>query len=786
MIAMGKWHIAAAKALAGVSAVALAAGAAQAQEAPQAAGADQAASGGSSVGDIVVTARKRSESLRDVPVAITALSGETLQRQNITQMIDIGKITPSFNYTYGAANSVAVIRGFGSGGNAGFEQAVGKFVDNVSYGRDQEARIPIFDVERVEVLKGPQVLTFGNSATAGALNISTKKPGDEFEADGSIGYEFYGREFQAQTGVTVPLSEGMSLRVAGLFQNLDRGRYDNPVKGEREPETRNYAIRPSLRLQPADGLDIVLRAELDRIKDRGNTLVPTNQPLVGNTSLYPVVGDKDTRYVNTNVAPFFTDELAELEAQLYQADINYDIAGGTLTSTTAWRKSDGVVIYGTDGINHSPAFVNGQWTHYKQFSQELRFGGTFGKLDATVGGYYQRDTLAIDANQELNLGALGLTGTAATPFSRNFTFDQKNRVFSAFVDLTYHLTDQLSLSGGVRYSDTRKKAGQSMFAARIIPNIDLDTSRAALLAARDPSLDGVLAAVLGGIQHAFPMGTFHLVDRQWQPQAIVQYKFSPNNMAYVKYVKGAKVGGFDYTYTTSPANAGFGSEKAWMVEAGIKGLLLDNRLDYSIAVFREEFNGLQQSVRQGFNLVVSNIGKARSQGVELDLNYRVTDNLRLGFNGAYLDAKYISFVGAACNTLQNARLAPGCVGGAQDLSGTPTPYSSKWTGSFNVEYVQPVGNGNQIAAGASVFARTKYNAGSFNDPRMVQNGYAQLDAHIDFGPEDGRWAMSLFGRNLTDKRLLEVDYTGVGSSTSTFGSYSRGRQIGLKLRYNIQ
>jgi len=779
--------------LAGVSVLAVAAGA-HAQSAPTAPVTSQAAAGGQgaagsrapdagSVGDIIVTARKRAENLRDVPVAITAVTGATLQQKNITQVIDIAKTTPNFTYTYGAANSLAYIRGFGSGSNAGFEQSLGKFVDNVSYGRDQDARLPIFDVERVEVLKGPQVLTFGNSATVGAINIATRKPGDAFEADGSIGYEFYGREVQAQTGVTIPLIEGVSFRLAGLFQDLDRGRFDNPVKDATEPRTRNFAIRPTLRLQPAAGLDIVLRAEVDRAKDFGSSLVPTGQPLSNKLPAYPEVGDTDHRFVDYDVAPFYSSEFQQVDAELYQADVNYHLLGGTLTSTTAWRKTDADVQWGTDGVDHETTYFNPQWTHYQQFSQEVRFSGSYGRFDVTAGGYYQRDTLHLDVAQEFTLGGLGLTGAAATPFARVFTYDQKDRVLSGFSDLTNHLTNSLSISGGVRYSDTRKTAGQSMFAANIIPDANFDTSRSTLLAARNPALDPVFAAVLGGVQHAFPMGAFHLSERHWQPQVIAQYKFAPRNMVYAKYVKGDKVGGFDYTYSAAQPNGGFRPESAWMVEAGAKGLILGDRLDYSLALFRETFTNLQQSVRQGFAFIVSNVGKARAQGVELDLHYRVDDNLRVGLGGSYLDAKYIHFAGAACNSLQNAGLAPGC-SGSQDLSGTRTPYSSKWTGSLDVDYRKPIGSGDrQIGFGTSVYARTKYNSGAYNDPRMIQRAYAQVDAHVDYGKVDGSWTLSVFGKDLNDKRLLEYSSLAVGSSTATFGSYSRGRQVGLRLSF---
>jgi iron complex outermembrane receptor protein len=741
--------------------------------------------------DIVVTARKRTENLRDVPVAITALTGDAIVQKNVTQLNGLSVVVPNFYFTVGAVFPLTFIRGFGSGSSSSFEQSVGKFTDNVSYGRDVDGRLPIFDVERLEVLKGPQVLTFGNSATAGAINITTKKPGDEFEANGSIGYEFVGREINTQLGVTVPLMEGVSFRIAGLYQDLAKGPLYNPVKDDHEVNTRNIAIRPTLRIRPValDGLDIVLRAEVDRLKDFGSSIVQINQPLTSTGARYPVVGSDSRRYINYNVAPFYSDEFNQMDANLYQADVNYTMLGGVMTSTTAWRKTDNDLQYGNDGINNQTSAFFGVWQHYKQFSQELRFSGTYGKLDVTVGGYYQRDTLSIDAAQQFTFGGLGFTGAAATPFARNFIFDQKTRVYSGFVDLTYRVTDALSLSGGVRYADSRKRAGQGVFAGNIIPGINFDTSRKTLLASRNPALDPIYSALLGA-QHNFPFGTLQHAENHWQPQAIVQYEFAPDNKGYVKFVRGSKAGGFDFVYTgTSPAGNGYDAETASMFEAGLKGRVLDNQLDYSIAIFRETFTDLQQSANNGVNFVVSNVGKARSQGIELEMQYRPDSDWRFGFNGGYTDAKYVEFRGAACGTLQNAGLQGGCGGTprSQDLSGAPTQGSSKWSGSFSVDYTKLIDAGqNKIGIGASVFARSKYDPGAYNDRRMEQKGFAQLDVHADFGPADGRWNLSLFGRNLTDQRPLVYTTLTPLNSTAVLGGYGSGRQIGVKLSFAMQ
>jgi iron complex outermembrane receptor protein len=744
--------------------------------------------------DIVVTARKRTENLRDVPVAITAVSGITLQNKNITQIIDFVKITPNFTYTYAAANSLATIRGIGSGSGAAFDQSVGKFIDNVNYGRDYEARIPIFDVDRIEVLKGPQVLAFGNSATAGAISITTKKPGATLEADGSAGYDLVEHELQAQMGITVPISQGASFRLAGLFQDLSKGRYYNPLKDQHEPNTRGFALRPTLRLNPANGLEITLHAEIDRMKDTGFSFVPIAQPLKASVPRYPaesIINQKSERYVDYYVAPFFSNEQNVLHSELYQADIDYHAIGGTLTSTTAWRHSNNGNQWGFEGVSYQPAFFQAQWTGFHQFSQELRFSGTYGKLDVTAGGYYQRDTQSTDNVAELALGAYGVTGIAATPLSRVTFFDQKQRSWSGFTDLTLHLTDRLSLSAGVRYSDILKQAGQMMFAAGIIPRLDYSTTREQLLATRNPAFDAAFAALGLGTDHSFPLGSLRLSEHHWQPQAIAQYEIAPKNKAYIKYVQGDKAGGFDYLYARNdPSTISFGPEKANMLEVGLKGLILDNRLSYTVAIFHEIFTGLQLSAVPGLVSVVTNAGKARSQGVELEFAYHPDSHWTFGFNGSYLDAKFLDYKNAPCNPTQSANASDATCAGTprtQDLSGVQTGFSSKWTESLTGDYITKIGSGkHQIGLGATVFARSAYNPSqTVNDPTSKQSGYAQMDAHLDFGAVNGRWNLSVFGRNLSNKEVLEYTVGVPGNNTSVMGSYSRGRELGARLSFAL-
>ncbi|MDB5578964.1 MAG: hypothetical protein JWR80_4140 [Bradyrhizobium sp.] len=726
--------------------------------------------------DIIVTARKRSENLRDVPVAVTAISGRQLTQLNVIQLADLVRTQPNFTVAYGAVQPFTFIRGFGTGNNLSFDQAVGKFVDNVSFGRDQDSRTPIFDVERIEILKGPQVLLFGNSTTAGAVNITTKKPTDHFAADISTSYEFESQHTEVQGGVSLPLAEWASLRVSGVFEGISKGKVFNTLLNRTEDTDRNYGARGIFRLTPASGLEILVKAEFDRTRQNGNTLEPFVQA-ASPIAAFPDVQLDGIRSVNNDVAPFFQKEYADTKGQVYQADVNYDVLGGKLTSTTAYR----LFHAGTAITNGSPVPVFSATAdqHYSQFSQELRYNGTFGKLQITGGGYYEKSILRAFTVQDFNVSNIGLPLPA---FSRVATYDQRAHSWSLFTDLSYALTNSLSISVGGRYTDISKAADQTSNPANVVPNVTFDTPRSVALAALNPNVTGPFVAVTGSTPHNFV--DLKKDENHFQPQVVLQYKFAAN-MIYAKFVRGDKAGGFDWLYggtptSATPSGAAFASEGARSFEVGAKGLILDRKLEFSFDAFSTTYSNLQVSVFQGSSFLVSNVGKARTNGVELELTWLPVHRLQVSAGGAYLDAKYLSFPAAAC-TIGQTLATPAGIVCRQDLSGVTTPFSSKWSGSISADYTAPVRSDYSLTVGLMGTARSSYNPSTNIDPLFRQGGYAQLDGHVDLASKDDRWTISFFVKNLTDKKVLEYGTPTPVVKGGGFGTLSRGRQLGVRL-----
>jgi iron complex outermembrane recepter protein len=727
--------------------------------------------------EIVVTARKRSENLRDVPESVVVASAAQLAAANVVSVADLTTVVPTLVVSTGTTNPFVTIRGFGSGNDLSFDQAVGKFVDNVSYGRDQDVRLPIFDAEQVEVLKGPQVLLYGNSTTAGAVTITSKKPGDTFEADGSVGYEYYAHEIQTQAGVTLPINGYASLRVAGIYDDLSKGWIYNTLTGENTPTSINDGGRVILRLTPTSALDIQLKAEYDRVHDSGFPVVVVAQPLVG--PAFPLSSRDPISAYNNDVAPFFMSAYNILENETYQADVNLRALGGTITSTSAYR----TMTYTGSSPSGAPVPTLNAWIDqaYQQSSEELRYAGSAGKLDSTFGVFFQHESLSVYEAIDTNLAALG---APLPPFAFNFNLSEKTDSYSGFADFTYHFTDQWSLEAGGRYSSIDRDADQAFFAGNIVPGKGYNQQTGGY--SPNPAFDPLLMGVFGVPAHQYAGLTLH--EDHFQPQVVVQYKVLDKDQIYAKYVEGYKAGGFDVNYEGLPGNVSaagdqFLPEKATEYEVGFKGVAMGDRLGFSIDLFNEKFTDLQTNAFVGTQTVptVTNVGQARSRGIESEESFAPVPQVHLSATIAYTDAIYQDFPGGACTREQTLLQPVGC---QQDLSGTPTPFSSKWAGTLGADFQQTASN-LIISEGALVLFRSAYNVSTNNDPILEQNAYAQFDAHLDLKPLSGPWSVSLYGLNLTDKHYLTAGDAIPLSTGALSAILARGRQVGVRVGFHF-
>lgn len=735
------------------------------------------------IGEIIVTARRRAESLRDVPISIVAVSAGTMVERNIVQQQDLVVYIPNFRQTNGSIGTFRFVRGAGSGSNRSFDQAVGSFFDGVYAGRGELARMPFFDLERVEVLRGPQVILFGNSTTAGAINVTTRKPGDSFELDASAAYEFNNQELLLQGGASIPVADGFALRVAGMSQTLDRG-YIRTIGANgvtrHDPRSDNQGVRVTAAIAPTDNLDITLKYEKNWLVMKGNTL-----QAISNALNNPVITEAvfDRRRFVAQPAPFglgdnggIASDIIRLDPETFYANVDYTAGDVTLTSTTAWLNYD--FFQSTDGDLSQRAIFNfAQSERYRQFSQELRASVKFGDVaDVQLGAYYQRDHIDAKGYTDTNLAA---NGTPVPAFARRNEFDQHTRAWSVFADATFHISPRLRLGLGARYLETRKRVDQ-IYRAANVGTWEFN-----------PFAENLFIPPLGTTLFQFAFGAPHefrdikLSERHFMPQGLLQFDVTDDVMAFAKVTRGAKAGGYDWLYAGNTANGGiFRPETATSFELGAKGLFLDRTLSIDLVYYRTDFDDLQVSIFNGStNFVVGNAAKSRSQGVELETSWRPVPRLTFSGAVAYLDSKYVKFPGAGCYYEQRASTPAGqtCV---QDLSGAETPYSSKWSGTAGLEYAAPLGR-YKLTGRVDASFRSSYNPSLNNDPAVQQKGFTLLDARLSFGPEDGPWSLALFGKNLTNELYTDQTSDTPIITGSRFATTNRGRQIGLQLSFTM-
>lgn len=735
------------------------------------------------IGDIIVTARRRAESLSDVPISIVAVSSDSIVQRNIVQQQDLVVYVPNFRQTNGSIGTFRFVRGAGSGSNRSFDQAVGSFFDGVYAGRGELARMPFFDIEQVEVLRGPQVILFGNSTTAGAINVSTRKPSDSFEIDASGSYEFENRELLLQGGVSVPVTDGLSLRVAAISQTLDRGfiRTIGPTGTVRhDPRFDNQGVRVSALIEPVDGLDIVLKYEKNWLNTRGNTLQAISNAL-NNPAIVEARFDRQ-RFV-AQPAPFgigdnggVPEDFITLNPETFYANIDYSAGDVTLTSTTAWLRYD--FFQSVDGDLSQRAIFNfAQSERYRQFSQELRAAIDFGDVaDVQLGAYYQRDHVDAKGYTDTNLASNGLPVPA---FARRNELDQHTRTWSVFADAIFHVSPRLRLGLGARYLDTLKRVDQ-IYRAANVGTWEFNPFAENLFI---PPLRANLFQFAFGAPHEFR--DVKLKERHFMPQGLVQFDVTDDVMAFAKVVRGAKAGGYDWLYAGNVASGGiFKPEKATSFELGAKGRFFDRTLSVDLVYYRTDFDNLQVSIFNGStNFVVGNAAKSRSQGVELESSWRPVPGLTLSGSLAYLDSQYVKFPGAGCYYEQRASTPAGqtCV---QDLSGAETPYSSKWSGTTGIEYAAPLG-GFKLTSRVDASFRSSFNPSLNNDPAVQQKGFTLLDARVSLTPEDGPWTLAIFGKNLTNKLYTDQTSDTPIITGSRFATTNRGRQIGVQLSFTM-
>jgi len=748
--------------------------------------------------EIIITATKRPVAMQDVPIALSVVTGDKIEAMGMAELEDLALYVPNVHIAEGAITSLLFIRGVGSGMNPGFEQSVGTFIDGVYFGRDAYSRAVFLDLARVEVLKGPQLTLFGKSTIAGAINITTAQPTEEFEGYVEAAFESEVDGVSVSAMLSGPLSDTVRVRVAARKSDDEGWMTNTAAGGVGGPKEDNLAIRGTLEWDASDSLVFTLKAERNRYDVRGREqVISIANPTA--TFLYRTFGDAGfspefdyVRNVRTSVQPEFHD----IEASVVQLTALYDwgdLAVTSITAVTGYDYEDS-----QDGDYSALLFTErSRLEEHAQFSQEFLLTSPGGDaVDFLAGVYFQTADLTsdritpvrftglppVDAGVRAQIdAALGTDLQPGDIDADSFAFfAQDTTTISAFGEFTFNLRDDFRVVTGLRYSKDEKKISKSGFQSKVGSAIS------------DPFLALVYGPILqisGTYAYALKRDEDHLtgnVGMQWDPNA--------DSMLYLNVASGYKAGGFDEDNALGIlANAEFEDETVLGIEAGGKFTVFDGRGQINAALFHSKYEDSQVSTFDGnASFVVGNAAESVVTGLEADWTFAVSEHLMLSGALALLNAEYDSFPDAACTSAQiidwvgagNPRAT--CT---QDLSGHQLQFAPEWAVNIAARYVRPIGNDLELGLAVDINASDDTVIAADGDVLLDQKAHEKINARISLGTIDGKWLIAVVGKNLGDEATTtfgnDVPLGSLGFDGTYFQHIDPPRTITLQGRWSF-
>jgi iron complex outermembrane receptor protein len=687
--------------------------------------------------EIIVTAQKRDEYIQDVPIAISVLTARDLQVQQIYDATQLQYSIPSLqqqsvNNQVGATNFF--IRGVGTAiyGPA-VESAVATVIDDVALARPAMGVVQFFDLERVEVLRGPQGMLFGKNASAGLVHIVTARPRlGEVEALAHLSYGGTnsgtdGDEIIGQVAVNAPVSENSAARVSAFYTQQD-GFMKNVFMNE-DLGLEEFGVRVKYLWQPSDDLEVFASADYAHEEGPGGTVLARRYDAPGGfielmDTLAGIVASPENVDIASN-AP--TDNHFEVGGA--QVNVLYDLdSGHTLTNIAAYRSYRDRSALDTDTLPISFFDGNDQRRKQHQFSNEFRLTSPTGSnLDYQVGLYYLkvRDEGGLTQTANLEpffpppppgfLGNFGGTGSS-TIYNENY---------AAFGQARYSLNDTVRLIAGGRLTHD--------------------------------DVDGV--AVASGEGYVIPSqatGTLSagLTESNFSYRFGAEWDITPDSMGYVTYARGYKSPTFGGATGTEAIRA----EIPKNIEVGLKSSLFANKLSVNLALYHVSFQDYQAQAYdpQALRFTTTNAGEVRSQGVEMDFRARPHEFLSLGGGFAYNDAVYKSFYELPCYFGQPAGSSGTNVclpSGTTDVTGNQLAYAPEWTAFVMGEFSRPLTSGYDGFITASYYYRSSVYFTAAHDPKTYLGGFGMVGGSLGAQTSDGRVRVSIFVRNLFDERV---------------------------------
>ena len=776
-------------------------------------------------GEIIVTARKQNETLQEVPVTIAVVGGKTIEDYHLTKAEDVAGRVPTLNVQVGGSGSGGTIalRGVGSSAiSASFDSAIAFDFDGVQVSTMRLVQAGFYDVGQIEVLKGPQSLYFGKSASAGVFSIKSADPTRTWQFGAKASYEFEEMGKVASGFLSGPLTDTFGIRIAAQYTDIDRyQRLQANTPAVNKPRgLKDFVGRFTLNWAPTDKFTANFKAQYVRNENdgaiaqsdlfcgangradeivlfQGAIAIPAGYDCkVGNGKYFtPDTAPPLAKSVPlpSGAAGFNGVPFGKTDLYFGRLRMDLDMSESLkLTSVSGYvdLKAQDVdnYAYGGIGAAFSPipglavgavapalAAINGPGVplgvgtsdpvnKLRQYSQELRLASDFdGPLNFMVGGFYEHRNFVFDTSQQaVNISLIAPDPTlpllgGGTAVGTGYTFDYKKihktatKAISVFGSLTYKPTDQLEISGGLRYTDEKKT---NTIRVPYVHN---------LLAYTKDAATGLFKPSPVFLQSGFFSGPIRFKDSNVSPEATIKYKVSPDFNVFASYKTGFKSGGIDNSALPSnslskAALSGdfssliYKSEKARGGEIGFKSQLADRTVTLNGTVFYYTFKDLQVQIfnATAVQFITLNAGKVNQKGAELELGWRTpVEGLSLSSNFSYLDAKYKTFI------LPGPDLK---IGTADDvsLSGRKVSRAPKFAGNVAFDYKIPVGDTMAVSLGGNLVYSGSYITNNARPTDYVQKSFATFDGRISFGERDDRWRIALVGVNLADKIVTQT------------------------------
>jgi len=711
--------------------------------------------------EIVVTATKRETTPKEIPMAIQAVTGETMSAKGIDNLDQLASLIPNFQVGDGLLSTVVSMRGMSSQPERGFDQSVGMFIDGIYKPRSRQYRAPFLDVNRAEVLRGPQAVLFGLNSTAGAVSIvsNSNQPGDDFEASIKAKHEF------EYSGVTVEgivgggVNDQLGLRLVGKYRKDDKGQTENAFENGKDYGAPDETVlRGTAVWVPSEDTAITLKADYADFKADGNPGEEMSPTLFGgyNGNFEYQLDHKNNWEDNVGYPMMFASgELGRDDAGIDQESMNvsltFEKAFGDATLTALLGYSDMESNMAQDG-DTGPLFyiVSGYQEDYEQTSFEVRWVSPTGETIEWIAGAYYQDSKLFNGQPNVVGGAydaffgFGFSPDAPMAYlSGEMGADSTS--MSAFGVLTWNISDILKLTGGLRWVDAetdyyRGDSGCTTLDSALLPQATLEQYSSSFFCFGAPNYEDGRSSV------------------NVMPELAVQWDASDELMVYGKVSESAKAGGYGFSVLIDEGPDGiplaeYDDETALGFEIGAKYQM--DAYEINVTAFRTEFSDLQVNSFDPVTFIASiqNAAEVVSKGVEVEGRWATTDWLTLSSSLAYLDSEFEDFDGAPCGSLEN-HPASVTIAGACDLSGVTTAYSPEWAGSLNADWNMPLGNGLVLAGGISLNYSDEYFTDSDLTREFKQDSYTMVDARIGIESDDGKWSVVLIGNNLTDEIVI--------------------------------